>query len=314
MENSGYYQGDIKLSKLQAEYLIDTVAEIAEGLGADVSDIIGDAETRKKRKIDTRPNFIWDLKVPYVVDYRVDRNLIRKALDKLQSETCLEFIEYSGYIPSGEAGLKYFPGDGCYSNVGRQSLNELQEISIGPGCNFIPTIQHETMHIEIKYLKILINNVKDFAIENFLKLQLTDALDYGVPYDYGSAMHYNSHSFSKNGQPTMLPYIPMYEKTIGSKSEATFLDIMVLNLYYCEDICLNRITCKNNGYQDPNSCERCKCLKGFTGRDCSEIERNSLCENQELFADGTQKLLYVDGEKDCVYHIISKSRNKFRLK
>uniref|UniRef100_A0A0N5BUA8 Astacin domain-containing protein n=1 Tax=Strongyloides papillosus TaxID=174720 RepID=A0A0N5BUA8_STREA len=130
IENSGYYQGDIKLSKFQAEYLIDTVAEIAEGLGADVSDIVGDAETRKKRKIDTRPNFIWDLKVPYVVDYRVDRNLIRKALDKLQSETCLEFIEYSGYIPSGEAGLKYFPGDGCYSSVGRQSLNELQEISI----------------------------------------------------------------------------------------------------------------------------------------------------------------------------------------
>uniref|UniRef100_A0A0N5C106 EGF-like domain-containing protein n=1 Tax=Strongyloides papillosus TaxID=174720 RepID=A0A0N5C106_STREA len=141
-----------------------------------------------------------------------------------------------------------------------------------------------------------------FAIENFLKLQLTDALDYGVPYDYGSAMHYNSHSFSKNGQPTMLPHNRMYEKTIGSKSEATFLDIMVLNLYYCEDVCLNRITCTNNGYQDPNSCERCKCLKGFTGRDCSEIERNSLCENQELFADGTRKLLYVDGEKDCVYH------------
>uniref|UniRef100_A0A0N5B422 Metalloendopeptidase n=1 Tax=Strongyloides papillosus TaxID=174720 RepID=A0A0N5B422_STREA len=197
-------------------------------------------------------------------------------------------------------------------------------ISIGPGCNFIPTIQHETMHAlgftheqsradRDKYLKILINNVKDFAIENFLKLQLTDALDYGVPYDYGSAMHYNSHSFSKNGQPTMLPYIPMYEKTIGSKSEATFLDIMVLNLYYCEDICLNKITCKNNGYQDPNSCERCKCLKGFTGRDCSEIERNSLCENQELFADGTRKLLYVDGEKDCVYHIKSKSGNRILI-
>uniref|UniRef100_A0A0N5BPU5 Metalloendopeptidase n=1 Tax=Strongyloides papillosus TaxID=174720 RepID=A0A0N5BPU5_STREA len=252
MENSGLFDGDIRLSKKQAEYLIDTVAEVAEELGANVSDIVGDSKTRKKRKIDTRFDYEWELTIPYIINAGVDKNLVREALKKLESETCLRFQEHKVF-PRGQAGLKYFPGDGCYSNVGRQSLNELQEISIGPGCNFIPTIQHETMHAlgftheqsradRDKYLQILINNVKDFAIENFLKLQLTDALDYGLPYDYGSAMHYNSYSSSKNGEPTMLPYNPLYQMTMGSKSEATFLNIMVLNLYNCEDICLNKIS------------------------------------------------------------------------
>uniref|UniRef100_A0A0N5C7N8 Antistasin-like domain-containing protein n=1 Tax=Strongyloides papillosus TaxID=174720 RepID=A0A0N5C7N8_STREA len=163
------------------------------------------------------------------------------------------------------------------------------------------------------YLKIFLDNIEQDTIENFTKLPLTNALDYGLQYDYESAMHYDSHSFSKNGKPTMLPHNSVYHMTMGSRSEATFLDIMMLNLHFCSKICKKRITCEHGFYQDPNSCERCKCIRGFTGRDCFEIEKDRLCGNQYLIADGTLKILNVEGEKDCVYHIISKSKNRILI-
>uniref|UniRef100_A0A0N5B593 Peptidase M12A domain-containing protein n=1 Tax=Strongyloides papillosus TaxID=174720 RepID=A0A0N5B593_STREA len=111
IENSGLFDGDIKLSKKQAEYLIDTVADVAEELGANVSDVIGDSETREKRKIDTRFDYEWELTIPYIINAGVDKNLVREALKKLESETCLRFQEHKVFS-RGEAGLKYFPGDG----------------------------------------------------------------------------------------------------------------------------------------------------------------------------------------------------------
>uniref|UniRef100_A0A0N5C2U0 Zinc metalloproteinase n=1 Tax=Strongyloides papillosus TaxID=174720 RepID=A0A0N5C2U0_STREA len=321
MENPDLFQGDMILTKTQADDLVENVVEIAKDLGADVSDIFGNAETRKKRKIDMSANFTWDLTIPYTFDNHVKKELIREALNKLQNETCLSFKEYSDFIPQGQAGLKYIYGQGCYSNVGRAHQDKHQIISIGKGCELISTIQHETMHAlgfvheqsrddRNRYLKVYLENVKPGTEENFIKLGSKKAKRYDIPYDYGSAMHYSSYAFTKNKEPTMLPLNPVYKKTLGSKSEATFLDIKLLNKHYCSNKCSSRITCTNNGYQDPNSCERCKCLKGFTGRDCSEIEKDISCGDQELFADDNNKTLNIKGKKDCVYHIRSKDENK----
>lgn len=39
---------------------------------------------------------------------------------------------------------------------------------------------------------------------NFKKLEPSDVYDMGTPYDFSSMLHYDSNSFSANGQPTMI--------------------------------------------------------------------------------------------------------------
>lgn len=45
---------------------------------------------------------------------------------------------------------------------------------------------------------------------NFKKYSSARVTDYGVPYDYGSIMHYSSHAFSRNGKPTITPLVSPY--------------------------------------------------------------------------------------------------------
>ena len=56
-----------------------------------------------------------------------------------------------------------------------------------------------------KYINIVWENVIEDAKENFR--QYSDPVDdhLGLPYDYGSIMHYQSNAFSVNGNDTIIP-------------------------------------------------------------------------------------------------------------
>ncbi|KAK6022422.1 astacin, partial [Ostertagia ostertagi] len=57
----------------------------------------------------------------------------------------------------------------------------------------------------------------------FDKLSPSQIVNYGVPYDYGSVMHYSSIAFSSNSvAKTVVPLQPQYEHTIGSRVEPKF--------------------------------------------------------------------------------------------
>jgi hypothetical protein len=42
---------------------------------------------------------------------------------------------------------------------------------------------------------------------NFRKYNEATVTNFGVPYDYGSIMHYSAHAFSRNGKPTITPLV-----------------------------------------------------------------------------------------------------------
>uniref|UniRef100_A0A7I5UC63 Astacin domain-containing protein n=1 Tax=Strongyloides ratti TaxID=34506 RepID=A0A7I5UC63_STRRB len=59
---------------------------------------------------------------------------------------------------------------------------------------------------------------------------------FGVPYDYGSVMHYSLYYFTNNREKTMKPFDTLYDMTPGPKS-MSYANIKMLNIYYCENIC-----------------------------------------------------------------------------
>lgn len=55
-------------------------------------------------------------------------------------------------------------------------------------------------------------------------------LNQGSTYDYASIMHYDTHTFSKNGFPTMVPR--QAGVTIGNADKLSFFDIGEVRRYY----------------------------------------------------------------------------------
>jgi hypothetical protein len=45
------------------------------------------------------------------------------------------------------------------------------------------------------------------AERNFTKYNASDITSFGVPYDYGSIMHYGEYAFTKNGEKTIQPKV-----------------------------------------------------------------------------------------------------------
>jgi hypothetical protein len=47
---------------------------------------------------------------------------------------------------------------------------------------------------------------------NFKKYSEATVTNFGVPYDYGSIMHYSAQAFSRNGKPTITPLVCMIRR------------------------------------------------------------------------------------------------------
>ena len=55
---------------------------------------------------------------------------------------------------------------------------------------------------------------------------------FGTDYNYMSVMHYSSHGFSVNGEPTIVTHDPQFQDLIGQRASYTADDIDYINLLY----------------------------------------------------------------------------------
>uniref|UniRef100_A0AAF5D6U5 Metalloendopeptidase n=1 Tax=Strongyloides stercoralis TaxID=6248 RepID=A0AAF5D6U5_STRER len=279
--------------------------------------------TRSKRKIRLDKEGKWGLTILYYVEEPLNPFMIAGALKIIELETCFRFIPLKRLIPN-VSGIHYKYVGECLSHIGKQEQKQWQLIQIGRICDFPGGIIHETFHTlgfvheqcrynRDLYISIVQNNLIDGTQSNCERFFDSIVTDYNQPYDYGSIMHYGLYTDSRNGGKTLVPLYPYYENTIGSSEKPSFIDSKVINLHYCTKICRKKILCFNDGYQDPNNCNICKCVEGYGGKDCYEFAKPKRgCGRTEIILGGRTSFLNLKGKKKCIYHLLSK-RNKLIL-
>ncbi|KAG7188501.1 hypothetical protein KM043_008136 [Ampulex compressa] len=189
--------------------------------------------------------------VPYYIEEddfdQEDIEVIQEAIEEYQNKTCLRFRPYK----KSDVDYVTIQGrkSGCWSLVGRHGKGQVLNLQ-KPGCVHRGVVVHEFMHAlgfyhqqsaadRDDWVKIHWDNIKSGKEHNFNKYDKSTVTDYGVGYDYKSVMHYSSHAFSKNGEPTITP---RKEKTkLGQREGLSEKDTLKVQAMYREE-CEGRTT------------------------------------------------------------------------
>ncbi|GMS99363.1 hypothetical protein PENTCL1PPCAC_21538, partial [Pristionchus entomophagus] len=320
------YGGDVMLSD-------DEVARMETG--ADLHDLGG--SLRFKRGAPLVIVNRWPTTQPIGFTFNSDineatRKVIRTATQKIAANTCLSFRENSNVGTQ----LQFHQGGGCWSYIGRQT-GAKQLISIDKGCEIVAIASHEISHAlgldhtqdrkdRDAYVTVNTAAVNFDLLNNFAKRTDAQNNNFGVPYEYGSDMHYGAYDFSNNGQPVLVPSQGEYLNTMGQRKSLTFSDYKLINsLYNCNGKCGNQLTCQNGGYRSPKNCYSCVCSDFFTGTTCQtpRITTNLATggSSQTVFHTDYNQPLYSSGNdynwdmfsKDAVRIIRAPAGRKIRV-
>ncbi|GMS88662.1 hypothetical protein PENTCL1PPCAC_10837, partial [Pristionchus entomophagus] len=150
---------------------------------------------------------------------------IRAATEQIAANTCLSFQENA----LNGTKLQIYQGSsqyGCSSFLGH-SGKATQLISLNSNCTFVGAVQHEIAHAlglhhtqtrydRDLYIKVNLTNAVPGCEGNYEKLiAAATNYNYDVPYEYGSKMHYDALSFSKNGLPVITALQSEHQNTMG---------------------------------------------------------------------------------------------------
>jgi astacin len=196
----------------------------------------GDPDRKYSSAVSNR-SLLWPNGViPYELDASVasQAEYIHWAIDRM-NETEIQLR------PRTAADVDYVvfvnPGDGgCSATMGR--VGGRQTINLAEACGGPSTI-HEIMHAagfmhehsradRDAYVTIAWNEIEPSKATWFEKRKATE-VDPG-PYDYGSIMHYGSESFSRTGNPTIIPHIA--DAPIGQRNGLSELDRAGISALY----------------------------------------------------------------------------------
>ncbi|GFQ66738.1 zinc metalloproteinase nas-4 [Trichonephila clavata] len=182
--------------------------------------------------------------VPYEEDPGLKKTVMKfileRAIQHYATHTCIKFVPRT----NEKDYIRIFPGQGCYSHVGRTGGQ--QPVSLGEGCGWEATIIHEFGHAlgfyheqnrsdRDDYLTIFWENILPGREDQFMKLKPTQN-QLLTPFDYDSIMLYGSMSFSKDRKKlrTMEGKNKEYLRDVFSKGKLSPSDITrIKKLYNC---------------------------------------------------------------------------------
>ncbi|GMT06034.1 hypothetical protein PENTCL1PPCAC_28208, partial [Pristionchus entomophagus] len=256
------FEGDIVLTNAQLSYVMANETERAKRQASMTSAIWGTAP------------------IPFSFAAGVSeemKTIVRAATAFWNANTCVNFQENA----AGVDKILVVNKGGCYSNIGK--TGKTQELSLqNNGCNTLSTATHELEHAlgvnheqsradREGFVRVNKDNIVSDALSNFDSYPTSSSM--GLPYDFGSNMHYTADSFAKDYRiPTLVAvgaYVDYQNSMRGHMP--SFLDVLKVNKYYkCDQKCANKPNpCKNGGYLDVKTCAKCVCPEGLGGADCT---------------------------------------------
>lgn len=316
-----YLNGDVRYTVESAEYWTSL------GLTINPEDIYGDDGKAAYAGVQLWNNQPYTNAVGenrFKVDYYLDssltsstHNLIRSSLALMSTELCLDFnqIDCNTIECNPDGIMSFFQSGGCWSYIGRL-WSRVNEISIGRGCEWQSTIQHEVMHAlgfhheqvrpdRDQYVKVHFENIQSGMEGNFNKLTTSQWVDQDISYDIASVMQYSGYGFSTNGKPTITIIVDGVDTgmaVVDKADRSSSMDTWQLcKLYNC-DKCAGHEISSYSGAAHSQYMHKCsddflryyfhsRCRDGF--RDCEngddENESNALCSGTTTTATTTTK-------------------------
>nr|XP_020767965.1 LOW QUALITY PROTEIN: meprin A subunit alpha [Odocoileus virginianus texanus] len=215
------------------------ISEINLAAGLDLFQ--GDILLQNSRNGLRDPSTRWKFPIPYILADNLALNAkgaILYAFEMFRLKSCVDFKPYEG-----ESSYIIFQEfSGCWSEVGDRHVG--QNLSIGQGCDYKATVEHEILHAlgfyheqsrtdRDDYVNIWWDEILPGYQHNFNTYDDSFITDLNTPYDYESLMHYRPLSFNKNDSvPTITTKIPEFNSIIGQRMDFSAIDLERLNRMY----------------------------------------------------------------------------------
>uniref|UniRef100_A0A0N5A639 Metalloendopeptidase n=1 Tax=Parastrongyloides trichosuri TaxID=131310 RepID=A0A0N5A639_PARTI len=277
---------------------------------------------RMKRAMSTELKFPWKFPIKFYIADDINTTAVRVGLKRFEKHTCLRFKEECFELGRHQ-GIRFFRGKGCASSLGKVFENEPQGLSLAYTCDTPGTVQQTMGHAlgmlreqrrtdKNDYVRTKLWNVNVTYIGKFMIKNASNT--YGVPYDFGSGMHSARDGYSKiPGKDTIVPLDNSFLRTMG-QIEFSFNDYKLLNIYYCDHKCPDKLPCKHSGYTDPNNCNRCICPTFYGGRLCEKRRvTQEGCPDAEYFLQDDLVRLSITGIKTCFMYISTSPDYKIKV-
>uniref|UniRef100_A0A0K0FSA5 Metalloendopeptidase n=1 Tax=Strongyloides venezuelensis TaxID=75913 RepID=A0A0K0FSA5_STRVS len=190
--------------------------------------LYNDSNTIYKRDIREYYPQMWKFPIKYKIGNYLNNYIIKKALEEIESNTCVKFQE-DNLLNINTEGIFFELSTRCMSYVGLEKSNERQTIELSYVCSSgTGYVLHEVGHAlgllhehtrtdRDKFVNIDFSNIKKGLEINFKIPNGTWYKNYSTHYDYGSVMSYrpNEVSISNWKQVTTSKLHPEYDRMTG---------------------------------------------------------------------------------------------------
>uniref|UniRef100_A0A915JFV2 Metalloendopeptidase n=1 Tax=Romanomermis culicivorax TaxID=13658 RepID=A0A915JFV2_ROMCU len=203
---------------------------------------------------------LWNPDEP--IEYSFDGSLtsnqkefVHLAFEYYRNFTCLNFESVDDDHFDYRIVFRSLKQEGCNANLGRgEKHGAAQFINLGSSCFHVGAITHEIGHAlglihehqrpdRDNYVAIFWWNIEpDYIFAFEMDKSHHNYTTLGLPYDYGSIMHYSGHLyglyqfFSLPTKQTIWTKKQAYQLTIGMLTEVSFYDLKGLNMVYCAEL------------------------------------------------------------------------------
>ncbi|XP_018027909.2 hatching enzyme 1.2 [Hyalella azteca] len=188
------------------------------------------------------------VKIPYKIsDPNLNVTLLKLAFTSWEANSCLEFPEMTA---SDTEYLKITIQSGCFSDVG-YTRGKVTTVSIfGDACDLQGVI-HELGHslgLQHEHSRsdrddniiVVMSNVIPGLENNFIK---SNTVNFEVPYDYYSVMHYQDRAGGKDNKRVFLAKDARFQEIMGNAPGISFMNMKLVNtMYGCIDAIVGKIS------------------------------------------------------------------------